>query len=206
MKPSCCDSHLAALDVERPSTCLGAAFEERYQSNPDPWNFAASAYERQRYRKVLEALPRARYARAFEPGCSVGELTARLAELCEWVIATDLAPTAVARARRRCRTLINVDIHCADIVTQIPPGPFDLIVFSELGYYFSRPLLGRVARALALTLESGGDFIAVHWLGESRDHVLHGDAVHAELMATLPLRWLRGERHAGFRIDCWRRA
>jgi len=206
MKPSCCDSRHDQPDDERPRACLGSAFEARYRRDPDPWNFAASAYERLRYRTVLEALPRPHYARAFEPGCSVGELTALLAERCGQVIATDVAPSAVARARSRCRTLSNVDINCADVVTQIPPGPFDLIVFSELGYYFTRPLLGRVARALARALESGGDFIAVHWLGESRDHVLHADAVHDELSAALPLNWLRGEWHAGFRLDCWRRA
>jgi protein-L-isoaspartate O-methyltransferase len=183
-----------------------AAFEERYRNDPDPWNFSASAYERNRYRRVMEALPRLSYPRAFEPGCSVGELTAQLAEVCGHVVATDVAPSAVARARRRCAGLENVEIHCADIVGGVPAGPFDLIVFSEIGYYFSAAGLERISRALSRSLNVGGDLIAAHWLGESVDHRAHGDDVHRRLLESLPLRWLNGERHRGFRIDVWRRA
>jgi hypothetical protein len=34
----------------------------------------------------------------------------------------------------------------------------------------------------------GGEFVAVHWRGESGDHVLHGDEVHAVLKETLQHR------------------
>jgi protein-L-isoaspartate O-methyltransferase len=153
----------------------------------------------------MEALPQLSYERAFEPGCSVGELTARLAGICTQVVATDVAPSAVARARARCTALRNVDVQCADVATSLPPGTFDLAVFSELGYYFPAPLLVQIVRSMAGRLRVGGDFVAVHWLGESADHVLHGDAVHGQLLANLPLRWLDGERHRGFRIDTWRR-
>jgi SAM-dependent methyltransferase len=189
-----------------PAACSPCAFERCYRQNPDPWNFAGSGYERRRYRAVMQALPHTRYARAFEPGCSVGELTARLAAVCGHVVATDVAPSAVARARRRCAALANVQIHCADLAAGLPRGSFDLIVLSEIGYYFSAPLLAQVARSMARALAPGGDFVAAHWLGESADHVLHGDAVHDRLSAVLPLRWLAGERHDGFRIDSWRRA
>jgi SAM-dependent methyltransferase len=193
------------VNVERPAGCSPAAFEHRYRENPDPWNFAASEYEQQRYRTVMEALPRPSYERAFEPGCSVGELTARLAERCAQVVATDVAPSAILRARARCADLRNVEVQCADVATSLPPGAFDLMVFSELGYYFPAPLLVQIARSMARQLRVGGDFVAVHWLGESADHVLHGDAVHGQLLANLPLRWLSGELHSGFRIDAWRR-
>jgi protein-L-isoaspartate O-methyltransferase len=192
-----------STDVHALPTAL--SFEDRYRETPDPWNFAGSPYERHRYRTVMESLPRLSYARAFEPGCAVGELTAQLAEICGHVVATDVAPSAVAQARRRCQALDNVEIHCADIATEAPKGPFDLIVFSEIGYYFPCPLLLRIARSLCDHLNNEGDFVAVHWLGHSADHVLHGDAVHEALLDHLPLRWLSGQRHDGFRIDCWRR-
>ena len=62
-----------------------------------------------------------------------------------------------------------------------------------------------LVRGLAGGLQPRGDFVAVHWLGESADHVLHGDEVHRVLAATLPWDVKHGVRHAGFRIDVWRR-
>jgi trans-aconitate methyltransferase len=191
--------------IEREGRAAGD-FEERYRRDADPWNFSGSPYERERYRLTLAALLRPRYRHAFEPGCSVGELTAQLAARCDRVSATDLAPTAVAHARNRCAGFGNIEFGCADLAGDRPAGPFDLIVFSELGYYFAASQLAFIANSLADSLTVGGEFIAVHWLGTSSDHVLHGDTVHEVLRAHLPLVWVRGERHPGFRIDTWQRS
>jgi SAM-dependent methyltransferase len=154
----------------------------------------------------MGALSRKSYASAFEPGCSTGELTAQLARVCEQVRATDISQAAVQRARARCAHLKNVEIQCADISAQLPTEPVDLIVFSEFGYYFPAPRLVSIACSLAGRLIAGGEFLAVHGLTRSTDHVLHGDAVHCQLLANLPLRWVKGERHEGFRIDTWQSA
>jgi SAM-dependent methyltransferase len=184
-----------------------AAFEAKYRHSPDPWHFAASAYEQRRYATLLRSLTQARYARVFEPGCSVGVLTAALAERCDSLLACDIAPTAVHLARQRCVGFSNVRIDQADVAKSLPPGRFDLIVFSELGYYFSAEVLAKLVRALAMRIRPGGEFVAVHWRGRSEDHVLHGDAVHAILKATLEKRciWLKGERYREFRLDLWQR-
>jgi protein-L-isoaspartate O-methyltransferase len=144
------------------------------------------------------------YGRACEPGCSVGELTAQLATVCDEVIAFDIAPSAVAQAQKRCAELKNVEISCADVASRQPSGLFDLIIFSEIGYYFDFPQLEHISRSLACRLTPGGEFVAAHWLGHSADHVLHGDEVHRALLANLPLQWVKGARYAGFRIDSWR--
>ena len=182
-----------------------AAFEDKYRRSPDPWRFAASPYELRRYASTLEALAKPRYQRAFEPACSVGVLTARLAARCDEVRACDISPTAVRRARRRCARLPAVHIYCADAARHPPPGRFDLIVFSELGYYFEPAPLERLLRALAAKLDRGGEFMAVHWLGHSRDHLLNGDEVHALLPQALSrsFRLRRSERHTHFRLDSW---
>jgi protein-L-isoaspartate O-methyltransferase len=184
-----------------------AAFEAKYRRSNDPWDFAVSVYERARYDTTLQSLTRARYRRAFEPACSVGVLTAALAELCDSVYATDIAPSAVRLARRRCADLPNVSIDCADLAEHDPEGLFDLIVFSEVGYYFAIPQLARIARSLAARLEAGGELIGVHWLGDSADHLLRGDDVHACLGRELAdsCTWLRGAWYPGFRLDVWRR-
>jgi protein-L-isoaspartate O-methyltransferase len=181
------------------------AFERRYRLSADPWNFATSEYERTRYQTILAALIRRRYASAFEPGCSIGVLTAELAGLCDRVTATDIAPSAVARARQHCAHLRHVDIRCADLATHPESGPFDLIVVSEIGYYFSQYDLIRIGAALAQSLSRGGELIAAHWLGNSPDHVLHGDQVHHLLRANLPLEWVKGDRADGVRVDSWLR-
>jgi SAM-dependent methyltransferase len=182
-----------------------AFFEARYQASSDPWQFASSAYELDRYQATLESLSRASYRRGFEPGCSVGVLTAALARRIDHLIACDISATAVARAKERCHELWNVEIHQRDVAEGPPEGSFDLIVFSELGYYFSTDRLRTIARQMVDRLEPGGEFVAVHWLGNSADHVLHGDEVHEALAQSLPCEQMAGSRHAGFRIDSWRR-
>ncbi len=66
-------------------------FEDLYAKDPDPWRFASSDYERRKYKVTLAALPRGRYARALEVGCSIGGLTQKLAARCDRLLAIDIA-------------------------------------------------------------------------------------------------------------------
>jgi SAM-dependent methyltransferase len=181
-------------------------FEARYSQKNDPWEFATSAYELGRYQTTLSALSRTRYGTVYEPGCSIGVLTCALARMAARVIAIDFAPSAVLRARARCSGSPNVEVHCASVATYVPEPPLDLIVFSELGYYFDAPELTRIGRVLSGNLSPRGEFLAVHWLGHSPDHVAHGNQVHETLRRNLPLDWIKGERYPLFRIDCWRKS
>jgi SAM-dependent methyltransferase len=167
------------------TACSPTTFEDMYRQSRDPWNFSRSEYERGRYRATLDALLRRSYRRAFEPGCSIGELTAQIARRCDRVVATDVAPSAVALANERCRKLGNVDVYQADLANGPPPGPFDLIVMSEVGYYFEPRML--VAIATAAQLQAGGEFVAVHWLGHSDDHV-HRPRIPPPVDATTYMR------------------
>jgi SAM-dependent methyltransferase len=174
-----------------------------FKADPHLMRTLPTEHERFRFQATMGALSRKSYAHAFEPGCAAGELTAQLARTCDRVTAIDISQGAVARARQRCAHWKNVDIRCADIRTQLPEDPADLIVFSEIGHYFSAPELVRIARALATRMIPGGEFISAHGLTRGIDHVLHADAVHCQLLANLPLRWLAGERYGGLRIDTW---
>jgi hypothetical protein len=183
------------------------AFENRYRENPDPWNYQASPYERGKYQVTLESLSRPGYVNAFEPACSVGELTAMLAGRCTRLLATDVSQTAVHQARKRCAGLHNVRIECrdlrADFNAHAQGEPFDLIVFSEVGYYFDIESLATLARRLADALRTNGELIAVHRRGHSGDHLLHGDEVHRCLLHTLPLQHRLADHHPGYRLDSW---
>ena len=183
------------------------AFEGRYRDSADPWNYKESPYERGKYRVTLASLSRPHYANAFEPACSVGELTAMLANRCGRLLATDVSRTAVETARARCASLHNVRVECRDLRVDFERhtegSPFDLIVFSEVGYYFDVVCLEALARRLAGILSPNGELIAVHWRGHSTDHVLHGDEVHRCLLHTLPLQHRLGDHHPGYRLDSW---
>jgi SAM-dependent methyltransferase len=186
-------------------TTSEAFFEAKYQASKDPWEFATNPYEEERYAAILSALGGCRYHRAFEPGCSVGVLTAALGRICDFVEATDISPTAIEAARDRTQHLPNVRTTCGALPALIPSGSFDLIVFSEIGYYFTSDNLFEIATSLADQICASGVFLAAHWLGESSDHLLSGDAVHEILHGVSSLNLRHAERHTGFRIDVWTR-
>jgi SAM-dependent methyltransferase len=193
------------------STTSRDFFERMYRASPDPWSFTSSDYERSRYARTLEFVPPGRFRNAFEPGCSIGELTAGLAERCGRVTAIDIAESAVETARERCRSLDNVDVRQGSLVDDLPPGPFDLVVFSEIGYYFTEARLVDLASDLAARLEEAGQLLAVHWTGVSADHVLSGRRVHELLREHLPMAHLHHEEQTwddrdGFVLDVWRQS
>lgn len=178
-------------------------FEQKYLIRPDPWEFASSPYEQDRYAVIFKALNHRRYERAFEPGCSIGVLTQRLATICEHVEATDISPTAVKFAQERCANLSNVNITCRALSTLLPNKSFDLIILSEVGYYFEQGQLLSLAEGLVRGLCNSGILLAAHWLGTSRDHLISGDRVHEILSSLDGLTLEHSERHARFRLDRW---
>jgi SAM-dependent methyltransferase len=160
-------------------------FERKYLAEPDPWKFATSDYEQFRYDTIVRLLENARYGYAYEPGCSIGELTVRLAPLCDQLTASDISPTASQRTRERCLEFHNVTIVSAALAHFVPTSALDLVVLSEIGYYFDRDQLRPLGNLLVNNLNEGATLIASHWLGSSPDHKLHGDDVH-EFLQTLP--------------------
>lgn len=183
-------------------------FEALYARDPDPWDFAASDYERRKYATTLAALPRARYASAFEVGCSIGVLTRQLAGRCERLLSIDIAEAPLAAARQRSADAPWVEIRRARVPEDWPRGRrFGLILLSEVLYYLSGEDLAAVARLSLETLEPGGDIVLVHWLGET-DYPLTGDGavegfLRAAGTAVRPIHTARGD---GYRLDVLRRA
>lgn len=183
-------------------------FESKYLTSADPWSFTTSRYEIGRYRSTIRALSERRYHRAFEPGCSIGALTRRLATLCDEVIAIDISPTAAKIAQHHCHSLPHVRIRQGSLPDAVPFGPLDLVVLSEIGYYFSTEELDQILWNLRDELAPGAVLLAVHWLGVSPDHVLSGDRVHDQIHAlpgmvrTLSRRYEQSAMER-FRLDRW---
>ena len=182
-------------------------FQAKYRGGTDPWNFAADAYEQARYRTILHALSHTRYRHAWEPGCSVGVLTEQLAALCDRVDTCDFAEAAVEQARERCADLPGVTVRCASLSDDAPIADCDLVVLSEIGYYFTADAWQQQVARIVNSMQPGATLLAAHWLGHSPDHIQGGDAVHAALLAHPRLRHEHGERHeqpgSGFRLDRW---
>jgi SAM-dependent methyltransferase len=183
-----------------------ATFERRYQDEPDPWGFASSEYEQRKYDLTMASLPLRRYGRAFEPGCAIGELTRRLAARCDVVEAMDASPTVVARARDRNARMTNVRVSVGELPDDWPDGSFDLIVLSEIGYYFSLHELANLRDRAVASLDPRGTLVAVHWRGTSPDHLLHGDVVHRCLRSATELTPVVRHLEARFVLDAWERA
>lgn len=192
------------MQMKIPSTSQ-EFFDQKYREDRDPWNFACNAYEQGRYEIIMKAISHRRYQRAFEPGCSLGILTRRLGTICDQVIAMDISETAVTLAREHCDGLSNVDIMRGSFPTDLPAGTFDLLLLSEIGYYFTEQQLRNAATALVAKTRRSGTVVATHWLGTSDDHLLSGDRVHEVLRSLDGLSLEHEERHPGFRLDRWLR-
>jgi protein-L-isoaspartate O-methyltransferase len=188
------------------STTSAEFFEAMYRRDDDPWRFASKPGELLRYAAIISALAGRRYRRAFEPGCSVGVLTEALAGLCDEVVARDLSETAVERARQRTSGMPGVSVEVGSLAEGLPPGSFDLLVLSEIGYYFTPQDWNSLLDRLIAPLAPGTTVLASHWLGESADHLMHGDEVHAILRSRGDVRLMKQERHETFRLDRWERA
>jgi SAM-dependent methyltransferase len=181
-----------------------AYFEELYAADPDPWDLASSPYERGKYAATIAALDGRRYRRGLEVGCSIGTLSRELAGVCDELVALDAAPTAVARARERLADVPGVTVERRRAPDELPDGPFDLIVCSEVLYYWDRALLRLGVARLLERLAPGGSFLAVHWRGPVRHYPQGGDAVHEALREELAgLQHVRERMEPRYRLDRW---
>ncbi len=152
-------------------------FEALYAAREDPWDFTTSRYEAGKYAATLAALPRPRYAKALELGCSIGVLTRQLAGRCEHLLAVDVSAGALDSARQNCHGLSNLIFEQSDLAIAFPQGQFDLILVSEVGYYFSLPDLGKLRDSIARTLAPAGHLLLVHYTGAT-NYPLTADTVH----------------------------
>ena len=174
-------------------------FERLYAKDPDPWRFATSEYEREKYAATLAALPLRRFANGFEIGCSIGILTQQLADRCDTLLGVDVSDIALDQARKRCP---GVSFDNMDLRSQWPAGQFDLILFSEVLYYLGLDGIRLVARHTVESLAAGGAVALVNWFGPT-DGACTGDEA-AELFIAettsrlIPYAQLRAEK---YRLD-----
>ena len=188
-----------------PGTLATSYFDRMYDKSGDPWGFATRWYERRKYGLTVAALPRPHYTRAFEAGCSIGVLTAELAPRCDQLLAVDTSAEAVRQATARTAHLPHVTVEQRRLPGEWPPGSFDLVVLSEIGYYFAAADLAALIEACVASLSPGGTLLAAHWRHRVPDYPLRGDDVHDAIAKHANLERTVGHEEADFRLEVFQR-
>jgi SAM-dependent methyltransferase len=169
--------------TDRPRSILDAPtggklehFERMYEGGDEPWSFSARGVETLRHER-LAAMVRTlvdgrRDARVLDLGCSLGQLTARLATLPAQVVALDLSPTAVSRAREQLRAQSaaqRLPLFAAGSATEIPlaRSSFDVVLASD-GLYSWQLVPAERAAEIHETLKPGGHVILTEHMRPKR--------------------------------------
>ncbi|WP_103500156.1 MULTISPECIES: SAM-dependent methyltransferase [unclassified Streptomyces] len=176
-------------------------FEAMYRGAEDPWRLRDRWYEQRKYALTVASLPLPSYRRAFEPACSVGELTVRLADRCDSLLAADRVASAVRTTRARTQGVPGVRVAEMTVPEQWPEGTFDLVVLSELLYYFDEARQRALVDRACASLDHGGTLATVHWNHAVPDHRGTGADIADRLARREGLRLLTDHREPDFTLQ-----
>jgi SAM-dependent methyltransferase len=152
------------------------AFFENLWKRGDPWKFETSEFERAKYECEIAALGGRHYSCVLEIGCGAGWFTRSLISIADHVVALDILPAAIERAR--ARGLTGVDFEVANIMEydMCADESFDLVVMNEticyLGWLYSFfDVAWRAAEFFAATRGSG-QLLMANTCGGVNDYLL----------------------------------
>lgn len=190
----------------QPATSLPEQFfDDFYGEAVDPWGFSTRWYEERKRNLTMASLPRRRFASGFEPGCSIGVLTADLAARCDQLLATDIAEQPLRIARERLAGSPTVRFEHLAVPRQWPAEHFDLIVLSEIGYYCDAVDLELLLDRAVESMTPDGVLIACHWRHRVEEYPLTGDQVHAALRRRRSLALLADHVEEDFVLEVYTR-
>lgn len=138
-----------------------AELNREFESHEDPWNYATAPDQLERIGSEVMMLEAARggepFGNGLEIGCAEGLFTEQLAPLCQSLLAVDISPIALERARRRIGARANVRFLHWDLRVDPVPLTCDLIVIVHALEYVRNPLhMLRARRKLVKSLRPGG--------------------------------------------------
>jgi len=192
--------------------CRAADFAPVYaRAQHDAWGYEQRKFECRRFDLILKLASMVSARRALEVGCAEGHLTQRLSPLVDELVACDIVEEAVRRTEVNCSGLRNISFLSADVRKHWPAGMFDLLVYSDVLYYFTRKEVRRVIRASARHLCPGGYLLfANEWRTDYRWHT-HPDYVMRQLDRSGDWELVCRERHVDvdesrdLTLGLWRR-
>jgi LmbE family N-acetylglucosaminyl deacetylase/SAM-dependent methyltransferase len=181
-------------------------FDRLYERSADPWRLSTRWYENRKRAISIASLPRQRYASTLEIGCSVGEFTVILAARSDSLLALDISQVAVDAASARAQDLPQVRVEHRDATHDFPDGRFDLIVLSEVGYYWDLQTMQSMVTRLVTHLADDGTVLACHWRHPVADYPLGGDQVHDIIRAGSGLHSTVAHREEDFVLEVFSRS
>lgn len=182
-------------------------FERMHHERDDPWRVRTRWYERRRRAVLAASLPRERYGRAVELGCSIGETTLVLADRCDELIAVDGSTSAVGAGAERLRDRPNVVVERMRVPQEWPVAAdhgTDLVIVSELAYYLAEDEWDAVIDRIVGSLAPGGEVLLCHWTGDSDDFAQSGEAAHDRFRERSRLRPVVVHRDEEFVLEVLR--
>lgn len=193
--------------MTRPMTSLDPDYFERmFQDTADPWDLETSDYEQRKFAATIAALRGRTYDRGLEIGCAKGVLTQRLAAACHSLLALDISKTAVAAARKRLAGKHHVTFGQMAFPRDTPATTgYDLVVLSEVVYYWDDTDIVRAADWVAQHTAPGAEILLVHWTGDT-DYPQSGDDAVRKLGDALgdAAGVVVEQRTEHYRLDLWR--
>lgn len=183
-------------------------FEQLYADSPDPWQVGTDWYERRKRRLLMSSLPREQYRHALEAGCGNGQMSIELLQRCTRLTAVDFSGKAIALCHARIPVAQQTCIELQAMALpqywpHIPPSGFDLIVASEIAYYFDTAALSHFYQRCLGSLCLGGHLVWCHWRHAAPDRLQATDVLHERLGKMPQLRSLVRHVETDFLLNVW---
>ena len=147
--------------------------EQIYAESDDPWNFAHSSYEQEKFRATRAALEERYFNAALELGCGNGQLARHIVPLCASYTGLDAVQRPLEAARR---VVPEGQFIQGFLPTDLPEGNFDLIVLSEVLYFLSADAIRTLADLIAKRWPAAL-LICVSYLGPTRNTLEGAEAL-----------------------------
>jgi SAM-dependent methyltransferase len=144
----------------------------------DPWDFEHSAYEKARCARLISIIEDRLYERVFEIACGAGYFTRLLAPLADHIMAVDISPTAIERARTLAGDLSHVDFRVANVMDYEwqAEGSWDLVTFNDaicyLGWVYPFFDVAWLAAQLFAATRYNGRLLMANTMHQGNDKLL----------------------------------
>ena len=182
-------------------------FSETLWKRGDFWEFETSEYERARYARLIAVLQGTHYARGLELGCGAGSFTRLLAPQVDHLVAYDVSPSAIARARAAGGDAAGtIDYRTGNAMDYAwrADGPWDLVVMNDticyLGWLYSFFDVAWLASEIHEAIRPGGRFLMANTMDkQGYDKLLlpHITRTYRDLFLNVGFRLDREETYAG---------
>ncbi|WP_087724502.1 class I SAM-dependent methyltransferase [Pandoraea sp. PE-S2T-3] len=185
-------------------------FESMYRDDLDPWSAGISWYERRKRTMLMASLPHEGYHHALELGCGTGHATRLLALRCATVRAVDISPTAIAECSRVLAQdgTSNVQLEglcLPDAWPSMTDESVDLVIVSELSYYFSDKDLETFVTRCLQSLAIDGDWVMCHCKTIFHDRQQTTEQIRRSMERLVGIERIVTHDDAGFGLDVWRK-